>query len=112
MGEAPTRHRCSECGRPARVGGRQCARCYQQKYRSTPEGKRHHNDAVIRYNARNPDKHRLWKHRWLHSIGYWNPELREVQRALSALDTALGRAGGPNVVRLTSQPSGDDGVDR
>lgn len=52
---------CSDClERPVRRGGLQCPACYQRRYRSTPEGKRHHNDAVIRYNAAHPDKRREW----------------------------------------------------
>lgn len=51
---------CATCGRPNRRGGPDCAACYQRRYRSTPDGKRRHNDAVIAYNARNPDKRREW----------------------------------------------------
>lgn len=80
---------CSDCGRPARTGGRQCARCYQRRYRETPEGRRHHNDAVIRYNARNPDKHRLWRHRYQERIGIRVPDLRDLRRAIKRLDKAL-----------------------
>ena len=98
---------CSDCERPARPGGRQCHACYQRRYRRTPEGKRRHNDAVIRYNASHPEKHRTWSRRWRRSIGYWNPELRDVQRALSALDWALGRAGRPDDLRLSGEQGGD-----
>lgn len=83
---------CTDCDRPPRAGGRQCARCYQRRYRSTPEGKRHHNDAVIRYNARNPDKRRVWVERYKRRIGLSAPDLIELRRAIKRLDKALASA--------------------
>ena len=106
------RHDCSDCGRPARVGGRQCARCYQRRYRSTEEGKRRHNDAITRYNARNPDKHRLWSRRWQQRTGRWSPDLQAVRAAINALDAALAFAAVRNGVRSSGQRGGDDGPQR
>lgn len=80
---------CSDCGRPARVGGRQCSRCYQRRYRATAEGKRRHNDAITRYNARNPDKHLRWSRIWKQRIGIRVPDLQEFRRAIKRLDAAL-----------------------
>ena len=85
-------HDCSDCGRPARSGGRQCARCYQRRYRETEAGRRKHNDAVIRYNARNPDKHRLWRHRWQERVGISVPDLQALRRAIKRLDAAVASA--------------------
>ena len=86
------RHDCTDCGRPARAGGRQCARCYQRRYRATPEGKRRHNDAVIRYNRRNPAKRRVWVHRYWQRIGLRVPELQDLRRAIKRLDASIQQA--------------------
>lgn len=86
------RRDCTDCGRPARAGGFQCARCYQRRYRETPEGKRRHNDAVIRYNARHPDKRRVWVRRYQQRIGVYVPDLQDLRRAIKRLDAALAAA--------------------
>lgn len=85
-------HDCSDCGRPARTGGRQCARCYQRRYRATERGRRAHNDAVIRYNKAHPERRRRWVRAYRERIGWYVPDLTELRRAIKAIDRAVAEA--------------------
>lgn len=100
---------CEECGRPKKRAGRWCSGCYQRRYRLTDSGRRKHNDAVIRYNARYPVKRREWVHRYQERVGIRVPDLQTARRAIKRLEQALAAATLREGVRGAGERNGDGG---
>lgn len=103
------RHDCSDCGRPAREGGRQCARCYQRRYfEARPERYELHKRRVTEYAKANPRKRTEWVRAYRQRIGWYNPDLTALRAALGRLEQAVAQAARRQELRSPSQRGGDD----
>ncbi len=104
-------HDCTDCGRPARVGGRQCAACYQRRYRTDPARRARHREAVKAYTKRNPAKRRRWVRTYQARVGLYVPDLQALRAAIKRLDAAVAIASERASLRGTGEPGGNDGAE-
>lgn len=104
---------CPSCGGPNNRSRRSgCSACYQRAYRSDPERRRAHVEAVVAYTERNPEKRARWVETYRQRVGISVPALRALRRASKRLEQALANPQGRDGVRQSDKPGGDDAAER
>ena len=71
-------------------------------WRRNPEAYAKHKARVIAYNARTP-KRQEWVRCWKQRIGWYNPDLKELRRALKRVERALAHTAGRKSLRGTGE---------
>ena len=85
---------CPDCGKPHKRGvNNRCSACYQKSYRSDPDRRKKHRDAVKAYSKRNPDKRREWVQTHKRRTGQLVPDdVHDLRRSVRRLYACLRHA--------------------